>query len=103
MAQEIELSVLKRVVLKVIEDLERRGWRRFRVSKNANFYVDLPIDQFTDIGGLYQESEVGSIADDIDFLKLEAENTSESAPYVLVHALGILKLIAEDPDQHLKK
>jgi hypothetical protein len=94
--REIDVKVLKNAVNAVldhlIEDLE---CTKVEIKKSSDFYWHVPDSELHDMSKAPIGLDVGSLIDDVDFIKLIARGQYADATYNLIHIAPLLRFIGE--------
>ena len=93
---EIDLKVLKNAVNAVLDHLiEDLGLERIKVAASSDHYWHCPASEVHDMSKQPAGLDIGSLSDDVDFVKLIRRGQSADASYNLVHVAPLLRYIAE--------
>lgn len=93
---EIDLKALKEAVNAVLDHLiSDFGMDKVRIENDCDLYWSCPASEIHDMSKKPIGLDVGSLRDDIDFLRLIKRGESGDVSYNLVHVAPLMRYIAE--------
>jgi len=96
MAHEIDLKSLKDAVNAVLDHLIKDlGIDRVDIAKEENLYWDCSVAQLCDTARQPLDFSVGSLKDDVDFVKIVRRGEGGDISYNLVHIFPLLRFLGE--------
>jgi hypothetical protein len=93
---EIDVRVLKTAVNAVLDHLiEDLAIDKVKIDKDVDHYWHCPASEIHDMSKQPIGLDIGSLRDDMDFLRLVKRGQSADVTYNLVHVAPILEYIAQ--------
>jgi hypothetical protein len=93
---EIDVKSLRTAVNAILDHLvEDLGIEKIPIDNNEDFYWNCPVSEIHDMSKAPIGLDVGSLRDDVDFVKLIRRGQSGDISYNLVHVAPLLRYIAE--------
>jgi hypothetical protein len=90
----IDIPELRRIVNELLLHVERVAGQS--VAIDSDFYWDLPSPEVWDVSkGIPKVDEVGSLGDDLEFLRSMSEIVEDGPSLNLIHAAPLLKYLGE--------
>jgi hypothetical protein len=93
---EIDVKVVKDAVNAVLDHLiNDLGFDKVTIEESSDHYWHCPASEIHDMSKKPIGLDVGSLGDDVDFVKLIKRGQSGDVSYNLVHVAPLLRYIAE--------
>jgi hypothetical protein len=92
---KIQLTKLRQELDRLLEEAEKRGYNDVEVS--SDLYWSVPRRELFDANNKPVNLTLGSLADDIETVRIEAEVVNDAVlSHALTHASGLLRALAEN-------
>ena len=93
---EVDVTVLKDAVNAILDHLiEDLGLKKISIDQDSNHYWHCSQSELNDMSAKPSGLDVGSLKDDVDFVKLIRRGQSGDVSYNLVHIAPLLRYIGE--------
>ena|SRR5205807_2097868 len=94
---EIDVKALKGAVNAILDHLiDDLGLDKIKIEEGSDHYWHCPASEIHDMSKKPIGLDVGSLGDDVDFVKLIKRGQSGDVSYNLVHVAPLLRYIAEN-------
>jgi hypothetical protein len=93
---EIDVKVLKNALNAVLDHLiNDLGFDKIKIEETSDHYWHSPASEIHDMSKKPNGLDVGSLSDDVDFVKLINRGQSGDVSYNLVHVAPLLRYMGE--------
>ena len=93
---EIDVKALKEAVNAILDHLiTDLGLDKIKIEDGSDHYWNCPASEINDMSKPPVGLDIGSLHDDVDFMKLIKRGQSGDISYNLVHVVPLLRYIAE--------
>jgi hypothetical protein len=97
---EIDVKALKEAVNAILDHLiTDLGLDKIKIEDGSDHYWNCPASEINDMSKTPVGLDIGSLHDDVDFMKLIKRGQSGDISYNLVHVVPLLRYIAEKVKQ----
>src|SRR5882724_4322142 len=93
---EIDLKILKDAVNAVLDHLiNDLGFEKIKIDESCDHYWHCPASEIHDMSKKPAGLDIGSLSDDMDFVKLIKRGQSGDVSYNLLHIAPLLRYLGE--------
>ncbi len=93
---EIDIKTVRNAINAILDHLiNDLGFDKIKIEEGCDHYWHCPASEIHDMSKKPLGLDIGSLSDDVDFVKLIKRGQSADVSYNLVHVAPLLRYIAE--------